>query len=121
MRPVAHERKISTESTSTITDDGPPPAELFKDFDDDGVSVDDSNFQGDDEESIADSYSEEVFAMETERLSRYQNGIGADDDPNSSAALSRRAEEILQNAKKRLNVRLASFDNRPVNFKSANV
>jgi hypothetical protein len=97
-----HERKISVESTSTVTSEG-QAAEQFKDFDD-GVSVDDSNFQGDDEESVADSYSEEVIASETQRLAKREHNIG-DEDQNSSAALSRRAEQILLNAKKRLNVR----------------
>ena len=67
--------------------------------------MDDSNFQGDDEGSIADSYSEEVVAMEIQRLSKLESSLARDDDPNSSAALSRRAEQILLNAKKRLNVR----------------
>lgn len=103
-----HERKVSVESTSTVTSDG-QAAELFKDFDD-GVSVDDSNFQGDDEESVADSYSEEVIASETQRLAMRESNNG-DEDQNSSAALSRRAEQILLNAKKRLNVRLkVSFE-----------
>lgn len=100
----AHKRKISLESTSTVTSDA-QASELFKDFDD-GVSVDDSVFQGDDEESVADSYSEEVIAAETQRLSRREGDIEQEDDSNSSAALSRRAEEILLNAKKRLNVSL---------------
>jgi hypothetical protein len=104
MKPGSHGRKVSVESTSTVTDE-PPSAEIFKDFDD-GVSVDDSNFQGDDEGSIADSYSEEIVAMEIERLSKLESSLGREDDPNSSAALSRRAEQILLNAKKRLNVRL---------------
>ena len=98
----AHERKVSVESTSTATSDA-QAVELFKDFDD-GVSVDDSVFQGDDEESVADSYTEEVIAAETQRLSRGESNIGQEDDKNSSAALSRRAEQILLNAKKRLNV-----------------
>ncbi|RDL41913.1 Uncharacterized protein BP5553_01892 [Venustampulla echinocandica] len=95
-----HLRKFSMESTSTVTSE-PPSAEIFKDFDD-GISVDDSNFQGDDEESVADSYSEELVAQETRRLSRRESIITLDDDQNGSAALSRRAEEILSNAKKRL-------------------
>lgn len=99
-----HERKISAESASTVRSEG-QAAELFKDFDD-GVSVDDSVFQGDDEESVADSYTEEVIAAETQRLSRRESSIGQEDDKNSSAALSRRAEQILLNAKKRLNVSL---------------
>ncbi|KAF4627902.1 hypothetical protein G7Y89_g10254 [Cudoniella acicularis] len=96
-----HQRQISVESNSTITSEG-QSAELFKDFDD-GVSVDDSNFQGDDEESVADSYSERVIAQETHRLSMAESILSVDDDQNSSAALSRRAEQILQNAKQRLN------------------
>lgn len=103
-KPVFHERKISMESNSTVTSERPLPSELFKDFDD-GVSVDDSVFQGDDEESVADSHSEEVIASETLRLSKKEDVTGDDaEDPNSSAALSRRAEQILLNAKLRLNV-----------------
>lgn len=101
---LSHIRKVSTESTSTITSEG-PPAELFKDFDD-SVSVEDSVFQGDDEQSVADSYTEGVIASETERLAKSGNMNEQDDDQNSSAALSRRAEQILQNAKMRLNVSL---------------
>ena len=97
------ERKTSMESTSTVRSEG-QSAELFKDFDD-GLSVDDSVFQGDDEESVADSYSEEVIASETQRLARNEPNVGREEDRNSSAALSRRAEQILLNAKKRLNVR----------------
>lgn len=105
---VSHERKFSIDSNSTVTS-GTPAAELFKDFDDvdDGISVDDSCFQGDDEQSVADSYSEQVIASETERLAnRRDSTMSTGDDPNSSAALSRRAEHILLNAKMRLNVRL---------------
>ena len=97
-----HERKTSIESTSTVTSDV-PAADLFKDFDD-GVSVDDSVFQGDDEESVADSYAAQMIAAETIRLSKKADNIGQEEDQNSSAALSRRAEQILLNAKKRLNV-----------------
>jgi hypothetical protein len=100
-----HQRNVSIESTSTVTSEG-QAAELFKDFDD-GVSVDDSVFQGDDEESVADSYSQEVIAQETQRLSKKESDIGMEEDRNSSAALSRRAEQILLNAKKRLNVGIA--------------
>ncbi|TVY86676.1 hypothetical protein LAWI1_G008118 [Lachnellula willkommii] len=96
-----HQRTVSVESTSTVTSEG-QSAEIFKDFDD-GISVDDSNFQGDDEESVADSYSQEVIAQATKRLSNRDSMIGVDEDGNSSAALSRRAEQILLNAKKRLN------------------
>ena len=103
-----HQRNVSIESTSTVTSEG-HAAELFKDFDD-GISVDDSNFQGDDEESVADSYRdpyrEELVGQETKRLANRVSTIGEeeDEDSSSSAALSRRAEQILLNAKKRLNV-----------------
>lgn len=105
-----HQRSVSIESTSTVTSEA-QQAELFKDFDD-TASVDDSVFQGDDEESVvdsvADSYTEEVIASETKRLNQPDSNIGKDEDGNSSAALSRRAEQILLNAKKRLNVRFWS-------------
>lgn len=104
----AHERRISTDSVSTLAskenDEG-----LFDSFDDDdGASVDDSNYA--DEESlaesyVAESYSEELAAIEARRYSGISDGEG-----NSSAALSRRAEEILLNAKKRLNVRISVHD-----------
>ncbi|TVY39315.1 hypothetical protein LOCC1_G005893 [Lachnellula occidentalis] len=96
-----HQRTVSIESTSTVKSEG-HAAEIFKDFDD-GISVDDSNFQGDDEESVADSYSQEIIAQETQRLSIRDSMISLDEDGNSSAALSRRAEQILLNAKRRLN------------------
>ncbi|KAJ8061035.1 hypothetical protein OCU04_010113 [Sclerotinia nivalis] len=100
-----HERKISVESASTITSE--PQSAMFEDIDD-AVSVDDSNFQGDDEESVAESYTDtyrkELVETETRRLSRREGNIGdGEDDQNSSAALSRRAEQILLNAKRRLN------------------
>jgi len=94
------ERRSSLESNSTITTQ--EQAALFADFDD-AASVSDSVFQGDDEESMASSYVEGTPALpsrlgvsnadSTERLSTY-----------STTSLSRRAEEILANAKKRLTV-----------------
>jgi len=112
-----HERKVSMESTSTITSEG-HAAELFKDFDD-GASVEESVCQADDEESVADSYSEEVIASETQRLARKETIVGREEDRNSSSALSRRAEQILLNAKKRLNVRdLISSYVKPTNTSS---
>ncbi|KAE8441847.1 hypothetical protein EG329_004248 [Mollisiaceae sp. DMI_Dod_QoI] len=100
-RTGSHQRKVSIESTSTVTSEA-QHAELFKDFDD-VASVDDSVFQGDDEESVADSYTEEVIASETKRLNQPDSNLSKDEDRSSSAALSRRAEQILLNAKKRLN------------------
>ncbi|KAJ0320650.1 hypothetical protein Brms1b_003152 [Colletotrichum noveboracense] len=57
-RARAHERRSSVESTSTITTT--QDHNVFADFDD-AVSVDDSNFQGDDEESVAESYTDDVL------------------------------------------------------------
>lgn len=98
-----HERKVSVESTSTVTSE-PQAAEMFHDFDD-GISVDDSNFQGDDEESVADGpYGEDGGSLKP--LSG--KGDRKEEDRHSSAALSRRAEMILANAKKRLDVSCVS-------------
>lgn len=111
-----HERKISVDSTCTVTSE--PQSAMFGDVDD-AVSVDDSNFQGDDEESIAESftdpYRKELVETETRRLARREDSNGdGDDDQYSSAALSRRAEQILLNAKRRLNVSYVIFNTAPI-------
>jgi hypothetical protein len=95
------ERRSSMESTSTITT--ADHAGAFADFDD-SVSVDDSVFQGDDEESMASSYVEGTAAIEPSRLAvaRVENLDRL--STYSTTSLSRRAEEILANAKKRLTV-----------------
>ena len=95
------ERRSSMESTSTITTEHHPG--VFADFDD-SVSVGDSVFQGDDEESMASSYVEGVAAVEPTRLAvaRVENVDRL--STYSTTSLSRRAEEILANAKKRLTV-----------------
>jgi hypothetical protein len=97
-------RRLSMESTSTITNGDQPGG--FADFDD-SVSVDDSNFQGDDEESVAESY---IFddtpegGDRTPPASEFARGIGPEAEERYSTALSRRAEQILANAKRRLTV-----------------
>ncbi|KAK4240640.1 hypothetical protein C8A03DRAFT_31237 [Achaetomium macrosporum] len=93
------ERRSSIESDSTITTEDHGGA--FADFDD-SVSVGDSVFQGDDEESMASSYVEGTAAIEPARL-----GVAKAENLDrlsvySTTSLSRRAEEILANAKKRL-------------------
>ncbi|KAK0655571.1 hypothetical protein B0T16DRAFT_315840 [Cercophora newfieldiana] len=93
------ERRSSLESNSTITTED--QAALFADFDD-TASVGDSVFQGDDEESMASSYVEGTPAQPAPRL-----GIPNTDSADrlstySTTSISRRAEEILANAKKRL-------------------
>ncbi|KAK4103182.1 hypothetical protein N658DRAFT_303400 [Parathielavia hyrcaniae] len=93
------ERRSSIESNSTITTED--HAAVFADFDD-SVSVGDSVFQGDDEESMASSYVDGTAAVEPARL-----GVAKVENTDrmstySTTSLSRRAEEILANAKRRL-------------------
>jgi hypothetical protein len=77
---------------------------MFKDFDD-GVSLDDSNFQGDDEESVMDdNYEDDLEIAQAQVISRKEGRLVGNVDMSNSAALSRRAEMILANAKKRLDV-----------------
>ncbi|KAJ4137762.1 hypothetical protein NW768_003352 [Fusarium equiseti] len=92
------ERKSSLDSNSTITSQD--RGRQFGDFDD-AVSVDDVNFQGDDEESMASSYVEGTTAQEpqTVRVPRIQD---ISIQRHSSSSLSDRAEQILANAKQRL-------------------
>lgn len=99
---MTRERRASIDSNSTITSLEQPPA--FADFDD-TVSVDDSNFQGDDEESVADSYIDDESVQVG--ISHIKDRAKQEGD---STALSRRAEEILANAKQRLTVREIESD-----------
>ena len=108
---TGHERRSSVDSTSTIrTQD---QAGLFADFDD-SVSVDDSNFQGDDEESVAESYAENyaddasVTSVRKARVVTLGEGSGLNEN-RYSTSISRRAEQILANAKKRLTVGLLEY------------
>ncbi|KAI5926335.1 hypothetical protein F4810DRAFT_656435 [Camillea tinctor] len=94
---ATRERRMSNDSTSTITTNDHHG--VFADFDD-SVSVDDSNFQGDDEESVADSYIDETSVQES--ISPAKEFSNAFNEERYSTALSRRAEQILANAKRRL-------------------
>ncbi|OTA56448.1 hypothetical protein K449DRAFT_408431 [Hypoxylon sp. EC38] len=94
---LSRERRTSIDSTSTITTHD--QAGLFADFDD-AVSVGDSNFQGDDEESVADSFIDSSSIQEDRNaIQEIRRGVG---EERYSTALSRRAEQILANAKRRL-------------------
>ncbi|KAI0969948.1 hypothetical protein F4678DRAFT_142294 [Xylaria arbuscula] len=93
---MAHQRHMSVDSNSTVTAHDQPV--LFDGFDD-AVSVDDSNFQGDDEDSVADSYIDDASVQET--ISPAKESFDPD-DARYSTTLSRRAEQILANAKRRL-------------------
>ncbi|KAK3396451.1 hypothetical protein B0T20DRAFT_271516 [Sordaria brevicollis] len=99
-----HQRRMSTESTSTITtvtmEDR--PAFLADINIDDAASVDDSVFQGDDEESMASSYVEGTVPRDRNLLGVAGSENGDRLSTYSTTALSRRAEQILANAKKRL-------------------
>ncbi|KAI1858973.1 uncharacterized protein JN550_012235 [Neoarthrinium moseri] len=102
MLPRERERRLSMESTSTITNGDQEG--LFADFDD-TVSVDDSVFQGDDEESVAASYVYDGASDGGDRTPPARDlnqGLGPEAEERYSTALSRRAEQILANAKRRL-------------------
>ncbi|KAK8014748.1 hypothetical protein PG990_008044 [Apiospora arundinis] len=96
------DRRYSMESTSTITNGDNP--KLFADFDD-AVSVDDSVFQGDDEESNAASFAYDEASMtgdETPTAEEFSHTFKPTPEDRYSTVLSRRAEQILANAKRRL-------------------
>lgn len=94
---MAHQRQMSVGSNSTVTAHDQPG--LFVDFDD-AVSIDDSNFQGDDEDSVADSYIDEGSAQET--ISPLGKSLLNADEARYSTPWGQRAEQILANAKRRL-------------------
>lgn len=92
-------RTSSIDSNSTITTqehDG-----VFADFDD-GGSVDDLDFQGDDEESMASEYVEGTPAQEPAPGPRPEKRVN--ENRFSTNSLSEKAEQILANAKQRLTV-----------------
>ena len=95
------ERRSSMDSTSTIS--AQDQAAIFADFDD-SVSVVDSVFQADDEESLASSYAADNSVRDTGRLAVPGSDNADRASVYSTTSLSQRAEEILANAKKRLTV-----------------
>ncbi len=99
---ASRERRSSIESTSTITTQDKDHG--FPDLDD-AVSIDDSNFQGDDEESLASSFIDDTPLPHENPFDRIKPSLqGQDSDRYSTSSISRRAEQILANAKRRLNV-----------------
>ena len=98
---MTRERRGSAESTSTITTQQEARG-AFAEFDD-SMSMDDSNFQGDDEESVADSFADDGAYGETP--ANRHNIQTAGSDKFSTNSISKRAEQILANAKRRLTVR----------------
>ncbi|QUC17854.1 uncharacterized protein UV8b_02095 [Ustilaginoidea virens] len=96
---IKRERRLSIDSTSTAqTTDGTD--RLFGELDD-SVSVDDSNFQGDDEESLASEFVDEMPAQNS-GAAVVPAGPGLNVDAFSTNSISMRAEQILANAKRRL-------------------
>lgn len=102
----ARGRSSSMDSTSTITTQDQRANIL--DFDD-SVSVDDSNFQGDDEESMASSYVEGAAPRSAQiGISRRTQDVS--EERYSTTYISERAEQILANAKLRLTVSCWPFN-----------
>jgi hypothetical protein len=97
----ARQRRSSIESTSTVTTIQEHRRPSFGELDD-AVSVDDSNFQGDDEESVAESYLDSHHPGAVNRHS----GVSRTDAQFATNSISKRAEHILANAKRRLTVSL---------------
>lgn len=98
---TTRERSGSIDSTSTVTTAERP--NVFGDFDD-AVSVGDSSFQGDDEESVAESFADDA-SVQSARLQPSGNGSGLNEENRfSTSSIGRRAELILANAKRRLTV-----------------
>lgn len=95
------ERRMSTDSTSTI---GANDGGAFIDFDDSASVGGDSIFQGDDEESMASEYVEGTAASHHLRAYDPTARRRLSDDGTS---ISKRAEQILANAKMRLTVSFA--------------
>ena len=92
------ERRDSLESSSSANTIGAGDNAQFGDLDD-TASVDDSNFQGDDEESVVSEFMYEPAGYVSERPT-----LPDDEKRLSTHSISRRAEQILANAKRRLNV-----------------
>ncbi|GAO17806.1 hypothetical protein UVI_02049280 [Ustilaginoidea virens] len=104
---IKRERRLSIDSTSTAqTTDGTD--RLFGELDD-SVSVDDSNFQGDDEESLASEFVDEMPAQNS-GAAVVPAGPGLNVDAFSTNSISMRAEQILANAKRRLTSTLETLD-----------
>lgn len=93
-------RRGSIDSNSTITDQDQDQAPALVEFDD-TISVGDSVFQGDDEESLASSYANDAPLPDGPSLASPAL-IRENKQKYTTAQLSRRAEQILANAKKRL-------------------
>ncbi|QPH01190.1 hypothetical protein C2857_005389 [Epichloe festucae Fl1] len=98
-RITKRERRLSIESTSTIQTIEVPD-ETFGDLDD-SVSVDDSSFQGDDEESLASEVVDEK-SVQIRDATVLPSDQTLNEDSLSTESISARAEQILANAKRRL-------------------
>jgi hypothetical protein len=103
------QRKLSPSSSSVFTEDLDhwPGFDSHDSFEDSGVDLE--------EQEKRDHFTSDTDVgddMGSERwLEERNSGSDEDDGPYSSAALSRRAEIILANAKKRLNVCVLLYRN----------
>jgi hypothetical protein len=102
---TAHgQHRLSTASSSVLSEDFDnwPGFDSHDHFDDSGVDLEDQEKR--DQFPNGAATGDEMAGDQW--LNQHSDSSGSDDgdDPQSSAALSRRAEIILANAKKRLNV-----------------
>ncbi|TQS35857.1 hypothetical protein Golomagni_03710 [Golovinomyces magnicellulatus] len=95
----SHRRHLSNQSMSTVASDE-TCTHVFKHIEE-NLTFDDISFQGDDEESALDTDSDDTTSSEVRRS--WKECVKFDINDQSSSALSRRAEKILLNAKRRLN------------------
>jgi hypothetical protein len=99
------QRRLSTASSSIFSEDFEnwPGFDSHEGFEDSGVDLEDQEKRDHvkNDTAAGDDTGNERWPDER------NSGSDEDDDPYSSAALSRRAEIILANAKKRLNVCVA--------------
>ncbi|PFH56154.1 hypothetical protein XA68_16970 [Ophiocordyceps unilateralis] len=102
-RSAAHDavnsHRLSVDSTGTVIESDRIAASA--DFFDDCISIGDSSFQGDDEGSMASSYADDWAHHPRDSDARVPSH-SADHHRYSTSSISRRAEQILANAKRRL-------------------
>ncbi|KAF4594617.1 hypothetical protein GQ602_000230 [Ophiocordyceps camponoti-floridani] len=92
--------RLSVNSTGTVIEHDAVPA--LADSLDDCISIGDSSFQGDDEGSVASSFADDWAHHPRDDADAQNPSRSADRDRYSTSSISRRAEQILANAKRRL-------------------
>ncbi|PHH80071.1 hypothetical protein CDD80_2913 [Ophiocordyceps camponoti-rufipedis] len=92
--------RLSVNSTGTVIEHDAIP--VLADSLDDCISIGDSSFQGDDEGSVASSFADDWAHHPRDDADAPNPSRSADHDRYSTSSISRRAEQILANAKRRL-------------------